>query len=351
MKIGKTEEKEKIKNSKEDSVSKVIDKKTSTRVFVNILIAIVVMVYFCLLSVAYNNLKIQGIINVVKVATGVFLAITLLLMEIAFKKENTKLLVHSIEALAISIHSLTIIYVTRVNNFDFEKYILFSSIMFAIYFVLKTILINTKARKQYLKNLSDIPEIVKKDEPIVKEASKKGKKNKGIAQKEEIETIAEDNDEELIEKDNETLEEITEELFKDENNESEEQGKTKQNSKLEAIRARLRELQKQDENRKLEESKRTENKITEEPKEEKQDRQEQVEEKTEEKKKTPKNAKQPKNEKTTKKSTKSIVKTETNKKEKTKNQENTEKTDKEEKIESQPKKKRGRPKKEVKIDD
>ena len=182
MKITKTEEKINVENKK--AILKEIDKKISKKVFINLLIAIAIMTYFCILSVVYKNIYIDGIVGVVKVTTLVFLAITILLIELAYKKESKTLFIHVLEILTLAVHSLTTMHIVKIYNIDFENYILTSSYVFSIYYVLKTILINTKARSDYLKNMSDIPEIIKKEEPTKKEATKK--ENKQQTEEQEI---------------------------------------------------------------------------------------------------------------------------------------------------------------------
>jgi len=70
---------------------------------------------------------------------------------------------------------LTLEYITNRFKFQFNSYSSTVSYVFAIYFVLKSIVIYTKGRKEVEKSLSDIEEIVKKEEPIKKEATKKRK--------------------------------------------------------------------------------------------------------------------------------------------------------------------------------
>lgn len=323
MKLHKTEEKDIKEANKQENkkISKLVDKKTAKKVFSNLIIAVLVMAYFCIISAVYDNIHETGIIGVIKIATMVFLGIALILIEFAFKRESKTLLIHTFEALAIALHSLTIVYVTRVFNLDFKRYILVSSYIFSIYYVLKAIIINTKARKEYLNNLSDISDIVKKDEPTKKEAFKKEK------QKEEVQEIIEEPENEKEKEKNEEIEEKTAEVssrFK--------------NKKLADIRAKLRELQKQDEEEKNKEIK-AESPILEDQKDEK------VEEKKVEnkKKKTTQKASTAKK-KTTKKNENQEEETKIDKKE------NNVKEEKEQ-VEPAPKRKRGRPKKEVKKDD
>ena len=323
MKLHKTEEKDIKEANKQENkkISKLVDKKTAKKVFSNLIIAVLVMAYFCIISAVYDNVHETGIIGVIKIATMVFLGIALILIEFAFKRESKTLLIHTFEALAIALHSLTTVYVTRVFNLDFKGYILVSSYIFSIYYVLKAIIINTKARKEYLNNLSDISDIVKKDEPTKKEAFKKEK------QKEEVQEIIEEPENEKEKEKNEEIEEKTAEVssrFK--------------NKKLADIRAKLRELQKQDEEEKNKEIK-AESPILEDQKDEK------VEEKKVEnkKKKTTQKASTAKK-KTTKKNENQEEETKIDKKE------NNVKEEKEQ-VEPAPKRKRGRPKKEVKKDD
>lgn len=250
MKFLKTEE-------KPESVGKVVDKKTSKRVFINLLIAITIMAYFCILSIVYKNVGLDLITTVVKVATMVFLTISLILLEIAYKKESKKFVIHSFEILALAIHSLTTMHVIRINNFDFNNYILISSYAFSIYYVLKTIIITTKARKEFLNGLSDISQIVQKEEPRKKEASKKDKK----IDKDFEEAIAEvanemtENEEDVIIEDN------INESEEEKNEDSKEELKDYSNDKLAKLREKIKKLQEEDQklNKKIKKEEPSEN--------------------------------------------------------------------------------------------
>ena len=66
-------------------------------------------------------------------------------------------------------------HVTQTTNFGFTKYIFISSSVITIYYILKAILVYTKDKRNYLKNLSDIREIVD-IKPTKKQAKKREKK-------------------------------------------------------------------------------------------------------------------------------------------------------------------------------
>ena len=153
-------------------------------IFKNLLKAIGVMIYFIVLNFAYTRINTDRLMNDIEVFAGIFLVVGLVMLERAYKKDSGNMALSGIELLCLSMHSLSINHVITFYQYDFRFYLLSSSYVFAIYYVLKSIIIYTREKRQYLKNLSDISEIVK-EEPIKKEA-KKRRKVKSVKQKEEI---------------------------------------------------------------------------------------------------------------------------------------------------------------------
>lgn len=166
-----------IKSKKpKTSIHKERNQKALKKIFINLIIAIFIMLYLVGINLVYGNVQQEGIITVLKISTLLFLAVGLILIELAYKKESGILLINAIEALIFATHNLTTMHTIKLYNFDFRMYILTSSYIFSIYYVLKTIIIYTKDKRDYLKSLSDIQDIVKKDEPLKKEATKKSVK-------------------------------------------------------------------------------------------------------------------------------------------------------------------------------
>ena len=153
-------------------------------IFKNLLKAIGVMIYFIVLNFAYTRMNTDRLMNDIEVFAGIFLVVGLVMLERAYKKDSGNMALSGIELLCLSMHSLSINHVITFYQYDFRFYLLSSSYVFAIYYVLKSIIIYTREKRQYLKNLSDISEIVK-EEPIKKEA-KKRRKVKSVKKKEEI---------------------------------------------------------------------------------------------------------------------------------------------------------------------
>ena len=161
------------KGKKEKKIPKEISQDILKKIFKNLLKGIALMIYFIVLNMAYINMKQERLIEDIKVFAGTYLVMGIIMLERAYKTEKFDTTLTAIELLCISIHSLTIMHVITMFKYDFRNYLLTSSYIFSIYYVLKSIILYTKEKRNYLKSFSDISEIVKKDEPLKKEAKKK----------------------------------------------------------------------------------------------------------------------------------------------------------------------------------
>lgn len=158
------------KNKKEASqeLSQILLKK----IFVNILKAIAIFVYCIALNIAFSKLQQNNFIDYTKIVSILFLLIGLFEFERAYKKDSGMVAVNSVELVFLSFHLLSMVHVCTLLKYEIKSYIVFSSYAFAIYYVLKSIILYTRDRKQYLKSLSDVSDIVKKEEPTKREASR-----------------------------------------------------------------------------------------------------------------------------------------------------------------------------------
>lgn len=151
--------------------NKIIRKK----IFENLIIAIAVMLYFIVINFANLRVEENILLNGIKIASLIVLFLSIIIFEIAYHKDSGKIAIYGIEILVLSIHTLTIWNMINKINISFQKYILFSTYAFAIYYVLKAIIIYTNEKRKYVKSLSDIHEIVS-NEPVKKEAKKRENK-------------------------------------------------------------------------------------------------------------------------------------------------------------------------------
>lgn len=151
------------------------NKKISQDVFENILIAVSIMLYFIVINFAYYRISESNLLLGLKILSMVVLTLGIVFIEIAYRMDSGKRALNSIEILVLAGYTLSIAHVVEARKLNFANYILVSSYMFSIYYLLKSIFIYTKERREYLKSFSDIKEIVS-NEPTKKTATKKRKK-------------------------------------------------------------------------------------------------------------------------------------------------------------------------------
>ncbi len=163
------------------------DKNTIKTIFFNIIKAIILIIYFFAINIACKYIREEEIYEYIKIFAVIYLILGIINLERAYKKDSGKNAIFSIELFIISAHTLSIEYVISKFKFDLQIYLLASSYIFAIYYVLKSIIIYTKSRSKYLASLSDVPEIVKEEKPKIKEA--KRKKADNIEEKESKEIV------------------------------------------------------------------------------------------------------------------------------------------------------------------
>lgn len=164
------------KNSKQvqkKKLPKEISQEILKQMFKNLLRAVGIMLYFIVLNLAHSAMNRERLVGDIEVFAGVFLIVGIFFLERAYKKEQGGTAVTGIEFLMLSLHSLSIMHITTLFRYDFKFYLLSSSYVISIYYVLKAIVLYTKGRKEYLNSLSDISEIVKKEKPVKKEAKKR----------------------------------------------------------------------------------------------------------------------------------------------------------------------------------
>ena len=157
---------------------KEVNEKYLKEIYLNILKAIIIVLYFFVLNLACEKVSAIYLERGIQIFTMIFLFIAIYIFEKAYKKDDDNLAIQGIEILILSAYTLTSRHITNKFNFEFKTYSLVASYIFAIYFILKCIIIYTKGRKEIAENYSDVREIVKKEEHVIKEATKKNKKEK-----------------------------------------------------------------------------------------------------------------------------------------------------------------------------
>ena len=147
-----------IKNNKK--IPKDILKKIYSNVFENLTISVIVMAYLFFIILGYFNIE-RVIFEVdLKVFTGCLFFLTIILMEVAYRKKNKKIGIHSIECLALSMLNLFFSYFYTVFFSKFALIVGGISISFGVYYIIKSIVIFFIMRNKFLNRMSDITEIL-----------------------------------------------------------------------------------------------------------------------------------------------------------------------------------------------
>lgn len=142
------------------------------KVFKGVLIGIAVIAYLLVIILAFERIKLERLLEDLKIFAGAFLLIGIILLEQAYKHEDGFKAISGIEMWVLSAYTLSMRHVITILQFDVPTYIWNSIYVVAIYYVIKAIISYTYGKKQYLNQFNDIAEIVK-EEPQKKTATKK----------------------------------------------------------------------------------------------------------------------------------------------------------------------------------
>jgi len=148
------EKKNKLPNNAQENMNRKIQ--------INILVAITVMLYFYLLNLGFINIEQYSFLTDLKVFSIVILAGTIILFEIAYKKDEGRYVIFGIESLFLAIITLFSTYVVVFLSDKFHQILVICSLLFAVYYTGKAITLYIKTKREYGKNKSDVKYIVKK---------------------------------------------------------------------------------------------------------------------------------------------------------------------------------------------
>lgn len=164
-------EEEKIISEFEEKIEKTkkmpqdIENKLNKKLIENISMAIAIIVYFMSLIFGKERINAANYTNLLKTYTMCLGILSIIIFEFSYKKESVKSMYTGIEVLILSIVTMFSIYICKVQELKYIFYLALFAYAFSIYYLIKDILIYNKTKKEYLKTLTDIEEITKKEEP------------------------------------------------------------------------------------------------------------------------------------------------------------------------------------------
>ena len=131
-------------------------------IFHNCLIFMIMLIITLIINISFEKFSMKDFksyIDIIRIGCG---AISIVVLEFAFRKDSGKLWIHGFEILIFSICVLFVpyMYISK-DKLEFLKYTI---LIFFIYYTLKSIISLLHIRNSYLReNLSDVKEIVKEE--------------------------------------------------------------------------------------------------------------------------------------------------------------------------------------------
>lgn len=175
-KKNKKEKKVTVKNTTEDKkmieeLEKVkqkqiipadIKKQMNDKVFKNIILAILIMIYLLFINMGFINIAQDVLVTDLKVFSITLAVLAIVLFERAYKKDSGELAINGIEVLVLAIATLISIGVLTTATAKFQLVIAAVSFLYGAYYTGKAIFEYVREKKKYLKQTSDIKDIIKK---------------------------------------------------------------------------------------------------------------------------------------------------------------------------------------------
>lgn len=145
-------------------VPKGIKEAVYNKLFKNLCMAILVLLYFIFVYLGYIKLKAPVFEEDLHVFAGILIILTIVSFEMSYRKSNREIGIHGIELLFLSIVTLFMpyIYFHRGNILKFTYS--FVSIYVAVYYLIKCLVIYIIEIKKYRDGLSDIKEIIEDED-------------------------------------------------------------------------------------------------------------------------------------------------------------------------------------------
>ena len=144
---------------KQTTIPEKRQNKINKRIFINILIAEIIIIYFIFIIMGYMKLEANTYLVDLRVFSMITIGITIIIFERAYKKDSDELAIYGIESLILSICTLMTMFI--INSYKAKYIYIINSIsmLFGVYYVGKSIFIYCKMRKKALKRVSDIHKI------------------------------------------------------------------------------------------------------------------------------------------------------------------------------------------------
>ena len=158
IEINDSEEKKKLTIK---DIYKNINNIVTGDILANLAYSSMIMLYFMFFNIQYEAVSELILTKYINISSIAFLLISIIIIEISYKKEDDNILIYGLEFMILAIFTLLIKHIPKLFNCSTQTYILIGSYLFAIYYMLKSTILYTREKQEDLRKLSDIKEIEK----------------------------------------------------------------------------------------------------------------------------------------------------------------------------------------------
>ena len=130
----------------------------------NLCFGIVFLLYFIFLNLGAVHIRPEVYLVDLKVFSLVAMAVTVATYERAYHKDSGRIAIHGIELMILSIITLVALYIQQMYPTILTDVLNAVAILYAVYFVTKSIIVYLEMKKVALKRASDIKKITHIDE-------------------------------------------------------------------------------------------------------------------------------------------------------------------------------------------
>lgn len=168
MKKNEIKELEEIR--KERKLSKDAEKTIKSKIVSNFAICLSIVILMMAFAITANYLEKNFTMHVYNASAVTFLVVSIIIFEVAYKRDSGSIALYGVEVLCISIFTLFAPYIFLKYNYQLICYGAISVV--TLYYIIKIIITFSKDKKKFQYEKSDFSQIIKKeskDEEAIKE--------------------------------------------------------------------------------------------------------------------------------------------------------------------------------------
>lgn len=161
------EEREIIKQMEEKrKIPLEVKNEIMSKIWECVLSAIIVYTYFIFVNLGIRNIHQDILLTDLKVFSVSLAVVAVMMLETAYRKKEIKNLYRGIEVLGLAIITMLLQYIILYLTPKYRIMVPIFAVIYNVYFVLKALFLIYKTKSNYMKNLSDIKEIVTKERKL-----------------------------------------------------------------------------------------------------------------------------------------------------------------------------------------